>query len=1122
MPNAARGHDSSCSQHRNQGRVVGVAIALSVLGATLPVAHAQSTEALLETFERDVRPVLVRRCQSCHGAEKQKSGLRLDHRDFVLEGGSRGPAVLPGDVEGSLLVHAIGYGDVDLSMPPKGKLPADEIAILRSWVAGGAVWPEEPRPESNAGAKGAARVFDLEARRAAHWCWQPLPKSLPDVPETHGRAGNGEIDAFIRAKLEENGLAPAEPADRRTWIRRVTFDLTGLPPTESEIDAYLADESTRADANVVDRLLASPRHAEHFARHFLDLARFAETLGHEYDFRIANAWRYRDYVVRAIENDLPYDRFVTEHIAGDLVAPRRDAETGINEAIVATGFWWLGDQTHSPVDVRKHQADRIDNQIDVVSKAFLGVTVACARCHDHKFDAISKEDYYAFFGFLESSRYAQVPLTERGAHDLDDVVKERDALVASALDAWASRRDELARYLSASDDAVQRIAASDSELAASDAAANAKAKADGKPVDEKAAEKAAAKRKFLRRKEILADIAAESSLDVAELERFVDAAHSRPKTTTSNDPRSHRKGDFEFADFTTGESASFDGWRSAGVAFGAEPMKSGVASVDSSGDRLRLRFAAHPAARTDSVSPRLTGALYSRSFVLDKRFVHVRAAGRDSRINLTPEGFPLLRNPIWGHFKLHVNNESMRWYRIDAAKQQGLRVAFELLDQPVHDPADPFRGNGYDKRGWLGVERIVLSDDPNPPSNALATTPLDVEASVRLLDDLPGSSLGALTAASAEWLDWLGRHGLLLGGLDDQLERHRELDAAISIPPFAPVLLDESPVAHAVHLRGDHRYHGDVVEPRFLEALCSPRDSNAIATERAHGGSGRLALAGAITSRDNPLTARVFVNRAWHWFFGRGLVPTTDNFGVLGEQPTHPRLLDWLAVRFLEDDWSMRETFRRIVLSETYRMSSSPRAELEARIAQVDPDDRLLHSMPVRRLTGEAIRDAILAVSGRLDTKRFGPGVATHLTPFMDGRGRPGRSGPLDGDGRRSIWLEVRRNFLDPFFLAFDRPSPFSAFGRRSRSNVPAQALALLNDPFVQEQSRLFGERTRSEIGGDGTQVTRRRVERMFRQALAREPEPAELDDCVRFVDEHSLEAFAHVLFNLKEFVWIR
>ena len=368
-------------------------------------------EGSLEFFEKEVRPILVGRCFECHagGDRAPKGGLRLDSRDAILKGGDTGPAVSLSDPATSLFLSAINYGDI-YQMPPKSKLPSSELAVLTKWVLARLPWPK-----NSSAAVGKVKPFDLAARAAEHWCWRPVQDiGPPEVKQTDWPVST--IDRFILAKLESRGLKPASPADRRVLLRRTYFDLIGLPPTPDEVEQFVQDQEDRAFEKVVDRLLDSVHFGERWARHWLDLTRYAETRGHEFEPIIPNAWQYRDYVIRAFDADVPYNRFLTEHIAGDLIEPRWRTSPAasppnafpVNESILGTAFWFLGEEVHSPVDVRKDETDRMDNRLDVMSKTFLGLTVACARCHDHKFDAISQRDYYALAGFAISGSYRQI------------------------------------------------------------------------------------------------------------------------------------------------------------------------------------------------------------------------------------------------------------------------------------------------------------------------------------------------------------------------------------------------------------------------------------------------------------------------------------------------------------------------------------------------------------------------------------------------------------------------------------------------------------------------------------------------------------------------------------------
>ncbi|MEQ1853966.1 MAG: DUF1549 domain-containing protein, partial [Chthoniobacteraceae bacterium] len=381
--------------------------ALPLLACGISVAAEPAESA--EFFEKRIRPVLSEQCYKCHSStsEKLKGGLMLDSREAWLKGGDTGPAIAPGDPEKSLLVEAIRWKNTDMQMPPKKALAPQQVADIEAWVKAGAPWPDE------AGAKVAKKeVFDLAKRKQEHWCWQPVVNS--SVPVVKDSAWpRSDADRFILAKLEEKGLKPAPDADAATLIRRLTFAITGLPPSPEQVEKFVREYQSPATSHqsllkaTVDRLLASPAFGERWARHWLDLVRYAETRGHEFDPEIPNAWQYRDYVIRALNGDVPYDRFAAEHIAGDLLPPRVNTQTGANESILGTSFWFLGEEVHSPVDIRQDEADRMDNRLDVMGKTFLGVTIGCARCHDHKFDAISQRDFYAMQGYLISSGYRQ-------------------------------------------------------------------------------------------------------------------------------------------------------------------------------------------------------------------------------------------------------------------------------------------------------------------------------------------------------------------------------------------------------------------------------------------------------------------------------------------------------------------------------------------------------------------------------------------------------------------------------------------------------------------------------------------------------------------------------------------
>lgn len=1033
----------------------------------------------VEFFEKQVRPILTARCHSCHGAEKQESDLRLDSAATAKKGGVTGAAIVPGKPDESLLLSAISYKNEDLKMPPKGPMPAEEAAILRRWVELGA-------PSPNDGNAIAAKAFDLAERKASHWCWQPVRK--PVVPAVRDEKWpRGEIDRFILARLEEAGLKPAPDADRRTLIRRVYFDLIGLPPSRREVTEFLADQSPDAFEKVVDRLLASPRFGERWARHWFDLVRYAETYGHEQDFPIPHAWQYRDYVIRALNADVPYDQFVREHIAGDLLpTPRRHLTEGYNESIIATGFWFMYEQTHAPTDVRQHEADRVDNQIDVMTKAFLGITVGCARCHDHKFDAISTRDYYALAGFLKSSRQ-QVALLdphgtiENAAGKLNHLQGEGLGLLREIVPQPSTEEGQkFAKRLLAAD-TISQIGISHPQYAWS-----ALQNAGG------------------NFREAHADL--RKRLNIANADRN-DPARTWLVRRGSQNP--------------------FAKWFFSGWAFSLVAHRSVSWTLENS----KLTIGNPEALDSGALGRKLQGVARSPTFTIPGKQLHVRAKGNDCQVRVIVDNYMLtdVHQLLFAGLNVDVNTEGkFKWITIngDLGKYVGERAYLSIED-------------GGD--GEISIAEIVFCDGPPPadPPSPLAQEIAESNA-VDSLNSLAARYAAAwnemlakfhasnLDADHVELLNWALRINLIdissQGAKFTKLqhEMHRA-DESLPAPMIVLAMTDGTGRDEFIYLRGKHQTLGSVAPRRFLEAIDG---CNACSAET---GSGRLELARRITDAENPLFARTAVNRLWHHLFGRGLAATVDNLGVQGEAPTHPELLDWLAAEFIDRGWSQKQVIRELVLSRTYQMASLPG---DGSNEQRDPANRLWHRSNVRRLEGEAIRDAMLAVSGRLDSTMFGPSVPAHLSPFSESKHQPKTSGPLDGEGRRSVYLEVRRNFLPPMLIAFDTPTPFTTVGRRNVSNVPAQALTMLNDPLVASLAKQWAEKTIEEHPGASV---RARAGEMYETALCRLPSEAELQAAEQFFERqgellgsaardrsHEIEIwsdFAHVLFNHKEFV---
>jgi hypothetical protein len=840
-----------------------------------------------------------------------------------------------------------------------------------------------------------------------------------------------------------------------------------------------------------------------------------------------------------------------EQVAGDLLPqPRRHPTEGFNESVIGTGFWWLGEGKHSPVDIRQEQANRIDNQIDVFGKAFLAQTIACARCHDHKFDAITAADYYALAGYLKSTRYNQATIDAQRIEEKAARLRSLHASVVQVVrprlrQRWQDERRHLSAYLT--------TAAKAATSASSD----------------------------------LDRLAAEASLEVPVLKRWIDLL-SQAKDVTPEHPlyawrqlakkqspasaplaeRARKlRGELQSRQSQAAAATSqtvlfagaldhgFDDWLISGAAFKTLADTSARALIGNDPHRPIERWLPALQIHTGALSRRLEGALRSPTFTLEQPFVHLRVAGRGSRINLVIDGHTLIRSPIYGDLTISLKdekNEQLAWHTIDVSMWQGKRAYFELLDCSVPNlaqkEADLAKSAEFD--GYLVVDEIRFSPHRAAPVAAPALINLEV-----LADPVPATleELAERYAQSADracqqqfadgnetsdqsphdattLVNLLIETGLLdaphdttkpqLQPIVSALRSCRGAAETISAPTYVLAAADGSGEDECIFHRGNYRSPGELAPRRLPRAIC-PADQPPPAS-----GSGRLEMARRLVDPANPLLARVIVNRLWQHHFGEGIVRTPDDFGRMGQPPTHPDLLDYLASELVEHGWSLKQMHRLMLISRTYQMASRGDEAADA----ADPENKLWHRMPLRRLEAEAIRDAVLAVSGQLDRTLYGPSVLPHLTPFMEGRGRPAKSGPLDGDRRRSLYINVRRNFLTPMFLAFDYPIPFSTMGRRSVSNVPAQALAMMNGPFIAEQAAHWAR----AVLADASLSDEARIDRLYQQAFARLPTGEEQAAAIAFLEEQSHAVggggddpaavwteLCHVLLNVKEFIFL-
>ena len=988
-----------------------------------------------EFFESRIRPVLAQHCFSCHSSQVEApfAGLRLDSREAMLKGGDSGPAIVAGHPERSRLLQLL-RGEPVL-MPPTGSLPEESILALEEWIRTGALWPAD-RAEAS---EGPGR-FDLRARRESHWAWRTFQATDPPAVRNE-QWPTHEIDNFVLARLEQRGLEPAAPADRATLVRRIAFALTGLPPAPAQIESFVLDDSPDAYARLVQRMLGSERFGEQWARHWMDLVRYADSHGSEGDPAIPEAWRYRDYLVRALNNDVPYDQLVREHLAGDLLeTPRIDSASGINESVVGTAHLRLGELGYQPVDPWEERVKWTDNQIDVLSKAFLGLTVSCARCHDHKFDAISQEDYYALFGILYGARPTMrtIDSPERLGKHSGRLREFKGEIRATVAKAWIAAAGALARrLLDAEDDAVRRAL----EAAACEPASPLNAWIELREHDSRIAD-------------AWRDLQADWGEEIDARRAFNNENFARIWDLSGND---------------------FGQWIGHGQGVGQAPSPPGEFRVAVDGQRV-LEGIYPGGAYTHLLSTKHAGVMQSPRFEIETDYVSVRVLGGDlSFARLIIENYSLPLSGIY-HQRYSPRSDTMSWWRWKTDFWKGFTgyVEFATREDATnfhYDPVDSAKKPRPERpahgRSAIGASAVAFHNTKREPRSTVAPILFLLDgaapSSARDIPRLLGERLeaaarawrdGQLTAKQAAYLDYFVRRDLLprsiqaIDGAGPLVAEYRRLEAEIPLPRRFPGVIEEASPAQPLLIRGDPNKPGRSVPRRFLTALEGE--------EYPDPGTVRLRLAEDVASPTNPLTARVMANRIWQRLFGQGIVATPDNFGAFGEKPSHPELLDYIASRFVRDGWSIKRLIEMLVNTSTYRMSSAGSDKSRA----IDPGNALLQHMPVRRLQAEGIRDALLAVSVELDGAGHGE---AHPSRGVYGEREGSEASPY-GDARRSVYQEVRRNRSNPFLEAFDQPTPSTTRGQRDITNVPAQSLALMNSPFVQEAAAACnGIRLRTE-----------------------------------------------------------
>lgn len=862
-----------------------------------------------EQFEMKVRPVLANRCFSCHSSSAL-GGLTMTSREALLRGGKSGPALVPGKPEESLIVEAIRQTNDKLKMPMgQGRMPDSEIALLTEWVKSGAFWPEEKTAIAL-----TTKKYTITPEQRAFWAFQPVRK--PSVPEVRNSAWtNSPIDRFVMSQLEAKSMQPNRPANPRDLIRRAYFDLTGLPPSYAETEAFLADKSPEAFAKVVDRLLASPRYGERWARYWLDVSRYADDrLDSDVELPYPNSFRYRDWVIQAFNDDMPYDTFVKAQIAGDQISKDKKLAVGL-------GFYGL-----SP--------ELTDDRVDVTTRGFLALTAACAQCHDHKFDPLPTKDYYALQGVFSSTKRAELELAPaeevKRWKDQNKKVEEVKARIEQFL---KDQADQLAEMLASESPRYIRAAR----------------KVFGTPA-QPSKEAAVADR-----------------LDPETLQRWVKYLKTGPE-----------------------DNKYLHGWR------------------DESFDLSRFRQEA-------------LLVLKERKEV-DRRNLTAKATN-DPDNKATTAALPADRYYLWRD--LFFNDFYGREFK---QEEDGIL--------------------------WYGPNRGYLTSDGT------------VE---RFLE--------------GRWEGYLG----------DMRSELKELKAALPAQyAYAHAIQDVAkPHDERIHIGGEPDRLGEVAPRAFLSIL-SDGDPKPF-----HDGSGRRELAEAIASPSNPLTARVMVNRIWQHHFGEGLVRTVSNFGRMGETPSNPALLDYLAANFVENGWSIKKLQREIMLSSTYRLSS----DFSAANFAIDPDNRLLWRANRQRLDAEAMRDTLLSVTGELDPGAGGPPLALDK----------------EENHRRSIYGFVSRRKLDGTLALFDFPNPNLSAEKRISTATPLQQLYFLNGGFLENRAEAL---TRSVAPAPTVDA---RIRKAYEIVFGRDPRPDELKLGERFLarGKDALLPYAQVLLSSNELLFV-
>jgi hypothetical protein len=1028
---------------------VGVAItlicAIVLLGCRNTLAAEPNPPA--DPFERVIAPLFVKHCLTCHNPSDAKGGLDLTSRASLLTGGDSGPAISPGAPNDSYLLDRATKGE----MPPPGKgtrLTAAETAQLAKWIKDGAAWPRERTL--------SPFEFTTELRGGLDW-WSLQPLSRPKIPTVRRNDWvRNPIDAFVLEKLEQKNLSPAADAERVVWLRRATFDLWGLPPTPEEIDAFVADTSSDAYEKAVDRLLASPHYGERWGRHWLDVVRFGESQGFEYDRIRDHAWRYRDYVIQSLNADKPYTQFIREQIAGDVLEPVTPAGMVASGMLVAGPWDQAGNkaQKSGVMRMRVHE-DELEDTLSVVAQTFLGLTLNCARCHDHKFDAISQRDYYRVKAVFEGIQFGEdrplltpteqqernkqlaeangrIRQTEARLGQLDAAVRQR------AIDLRSAAKTETPTTNGSPFD-LRPFARWTFDADASDSVGTLHGTLEGGAAISKGRLILNGKKALVRTVPLPREIGAKT------LEVWVAPANLEQRGGGVMTLQSR-------------EGKTFDS-----LVFAERQPKKWLAGSD-----FHRRTRDLVGAPDETATP---GEL-----------VHLAIVYHASHnIQVYRNGQP------YGEAYAPANPSPQTFAAIESEIVFGLRhtgagngfFAGEVDEARLYDRA-------------LSSEEVAASFRASPTN----ITPAELQA-----------------AASVEQRQERAQ-------LTEELRTQKT--ALQAIPPLSMTYGAASHQPEPTYLlkRGDVEQPAEQVTAGALSAVKTPSPEFSLSPE-APESLRRTRFADWLTNPDNPLTARVMVNRVWHYHFGRGIVASPNDFGFNGDRPTHPELLDWLARDFIEQGWSLKRLHRLIMLSSTYRQSS----QLNPSAAEQDAENRLLWRFAPRRLEAEAVRDAMLLASGELNPAMGGPS----FRPFDVRNFNANVYTITDPTGpefnRRTVYRINVNAAKSPLLETLDCPDPTVKTPRRSVTTTPLQALGLMNNSFVLRQASKLATRVERETPAGEIRNAEQSLEwqliRAYRLTLGRAPRPAELTAMSQLARDHGLPTACWTLLNATEFMYV-